>query len=262
MPAPSTPPPLEHLGTRPFSFYPPILNIEHNEWQYQRSTWSEMLVSNVRSGLELWIPRQFLGEISRVDEPVMIVGLNRELEYKAGQVWPYERRVLQVPKAINDTADSATDEPVPESLSTLQSITGSGSSPEPRVGRLILTAAVVGVLACFVVISVVRIAPLRPKVVFTAKDQSFLELNRESDYFDIVKALGNPKEDRWRSGSGELQFRVLTYPDRGYSVILMGPDKDSMRYIGCVDQNWRVVHSVDSPRGGSTLPLLRSIKPF
>src|SRR5437588_824975 len=38
------PPPLEHLGARPFSLYPAILNIEHNEWLFRKATWSEILV--------------------------------------------------------------------------------------------------------------------------------------------------------------------------------------------------------------------------
>ena len=57
-----TPAPLENLGPRPFSFFPPILHIEHNEFLYRRSTWSEVLVVNCKSGEEIWIPRRFLGE--------------------------------------------------------------------------------------------------------------------------------------------------------------------------------------------------------
>ncbi len=86
--------PLEHLGNRPFSLYPPILNIEHNEWFFRRGTWSEILVVNSRDGQEIWIPRRFLGEISQIEDPVVIVGLVKELEYKAGAVWPHGRAHL------------------------------------------------------------------------------------------------------------------------------------------------------------------------
>ncbi|MDQ6704784.1 MAG: hypothetical protein M3Z85_02335, partial [Acidobacteriota bacterium] len=82
MSIPPIPPPLEHLGSRHFSFYPPILNIEHNEWTYRSSTWSEILVVNVQSAMEVWIPRRFLGEVSRIEDPVLIVGLLKEIEYK------------------------------------------------------------------------------------------------------------------------------------------------------------------------------------
>src|SRR5512141_2863581 len=100
MSGPPIPPLHEPLVHRPFSFYPPILNIAHNEWRLRRSTWSELLVVNAKTGAEVWIPRRFLGEISRVDEPVMIVGLLKELEYKGGSVWPHERRVIEMPRAV------------------------------------------------------------------------------------------------------------------------------------------------------------------
>src|SRR5579864_3828993 len=100
MSSPPIPPSLDHLATRPFSLYPPIINIERNEWLYRRATWSEILVVNCKSGEEIWIPRRFLGEVSRVDDPVLIVGLTKELEYKAGSVWPYQRRVIEMPLAV------------------------------------------------------------------------------------------------------------------------------------------------------------------
>jgi hypothetical protein len=107
MPIPPIPPPLESLANRPFSFYPAIINIEHNEWLYRKATGSEVLVNNANTGEDLWIPRRFLGELSRIDDPVVIVGLNKELEYRGGAVWPYQRRVIQMPLAVNDAPRSA-----------------------------------------------------------------------------------------------------------------------------------------------------------
>src|SRR6266446_9838837 len=103
MSIPPIPPPLETLGPRPFSFYPAILNIEHNEWLYRKSTWSEILVYNVKTGEEIWIPRRFIGELSRIEDPVVIVGLIKELEYRGGAVLPYQRRVIEMPIAVGDT---------------------------------------------------------------------------------------------------------------------------------------------------------------
>src|SRR5438132_7972800 len=102
MAVPPMPPPLEQMGQRPFSFYPPISNIVHNEWLYRRATWSEVLVHNTKTNEEIWVPRRFIGAVSRVDEPVMIVGLAKELEYKAGTLWPVERRVIEMPQAVNE----------------------------------------------------------------------------------------------------------------------------------------------------------------
>src|SRR5580658_1915135 len=96
------PTPLQHLGGRRFSFYPPIRNLEPNEWLYRRATWSECVVVNAQSGEEVWVPRIFLGEVSRIDEPVMIVGLNRQLEWRSGKIIPVERRVIEWPTAVND----------------------------------------------------------------------------------------------------------------------------------------------------------------
>jgi hypothetical protein len=40
MASPPIPPQLDHLVTRPFSFYPAIVGIEHNEWLYRKANWS------------------------------------------------------------------------------------------------------------------------------------------------------------------------------------------------------------------------------
>src|SRR5258708_39553237 len=116
MSIPPIPPPLDHLGVRSFSFYPAILNIEHNEWLFRKATWSEILVHNVKTNEELWIPRRFLGEISRVEDPVLIVGLIKELEYRTGAVLPYQRRVIKMPVSVGvrpHTAAASRPPPVP-----------------------------------------------------------------------------------------------------------------------------------------------------
>src|ERR1700704_1908447 len=102
MSIPPIPPPLEGLGPRPFSFYPAILNIEHNEWLFRKATWSEILVYNVKSKEEIWIPRRFIGEVSRIEDPVVILGLTKELEYRNGAVLQYQRRLIQMPVAVGD----------------------------------------------------------------------------------------------------------------------------------------------------------------
>src|SRR5580658_5181514 len=111
------PTPLEHLGGRRFSFYPPIRNLQPNEWLFRRATWSECVVMNARSGEEVWIPRMFLGEVSLIDEPVvdepaMVVRLNRELEWKGGAILPRQRRVIEFP-ATPAPIPAADDRPSP-----------------------------------------------------------------------------------------------------------------------------------------------------
>ena len=78
----------------------------------------------------------------------------------------------------------------------------------------------------------------------------------------MVQKLGKPASDRWQSESGELQCRELGYPDRKYTVILMGSARQTAAYIGTMDEHWKPVHSVELHSGGTTASLLRSLKRF
>jgi hypothetical protein len=252
------PPQYAQLGERPFSFYPAIFGIEHNEWRFGRATWSEIEVRNAKSGLDLWIPRRFFGEVSPVGDPVVIVGLTKELEFRAGAVWPRQKRVIELPSVPAPPAETAAPpSPVPMAAAIrLESPT------EQRVGRLILaTLAVLGV-ALFVLVLVTREKTVVPRVSYTNRDQAFLELRYQDDYHAVIHRLGQPASVRERMGSAEIQYRVLDYPGRGYSVVLMGGDKDSLRYIGAMDREWHVIHFVQRPDGRDTAPLLRSLRRF
>src|SRR5260370_29177504 len=111
MSIPPIPPPLEHLGARPFSFYPAILNIEHNEWLFRKATWSEMLVYNVKTTEEIWIPRRFIGEVSRIEDPVVIVGLVKELEYTGGALPPDQPRPVEMAAPVGQRCPSTARPP-------------------------------------------------------------------------------------------------------------------------------------------------------
>jgi hypothetical protein len=256
MSIPPIPPPLESLGNRPFSFYPAIVNIEHNEWIYSKATWSEVLVINAKTGDELWIPRRFLGELSRIDDPVVIVGLSKELEYRGGAVWPYQRRVLQMPVAVNDAPRAA---PAPPRSEPAPVIGIRVESTESRLGRLVGIALACGTVACILVVLLSRQGELRPRsVVFTTKDESYQELTRNDDYYSVVAKLGQPAEDRWKSETDAIQFRALVYPQRSYIVILMGSDRSSAHYIGTLKTNWQLLYSTSTEASS----LLRGLKRF
>lgn len=109
MASPPILPALGHLAGRPFSFYPAIRGIEQNEWVFRKATWSEMLVVNHKSGEEISIPRRLVGEVSIVDDPVVIVGLLHELEYREGAVWPCQRRVIEMPVAVGESRPAAAE---------------------------------------------------------------------------------------------------------------------------------------------------------
>lgn len=258
MPVPPMPTGFEQIGNRPFSFYPAVVNIEHNEWHYRKATWSEVLIFNAKSGLEVWIPRLYIGEFSRIDEPVVIVGLSKELEYKGGQVWPYVRRVIEMPRAVNDGYRATVEEPQPRTAPVVGIRTESGA--ESRVWRLLVGALAAGIVGCLVIISVLRSGRDGSRIVYTPVVQSELGLTSLDDYHAIVRKLGPPAADNWRAEEGELQYRVLRYPDRGLSVILMGAERAKALYIGAVDRNGSPVHAASLPGGKDTYSILRSLR--
>ena len=251
--------PLEHLGNRPFSFYPPILDIEHNEWFFRRSTWSEILVVNPRSHIEIWIPRRFVGEISQIEDPVVIVGLVKELEYKAGAVWPHQRRVIEMPVAVGERPRPPAppgEVPAPVIGIRTQSVTDS------RMGKLVGLTMLVGTVASFVALSVFREGVPKPRAVYNASDPTYLQFTHDDDYYAVVRKIGMPAEDHWQSETGVIQFRSLWYPQRAYAVILMGDTRNNARYIGAMDAHWNPIHWVALRTGGSTQSTLRGLKQF
>jgi hypothetical protein len=255
MASPPIPPQLDHLTTRPFSFYPPILGVEHNEWLYKKASWSEIQVVNCKNGEEIWISRRYVGEVSRVDAPVLIVGLVRELEYKGGMVVPFQRRVIEMPVAVGGNP-SAPKEGERPALAPIVGIR-MASTQDKRVFKLIGAAVTVAIL-----LYVLAVSMSRQRVVFTARDQTTMGLSGRDDRTEVVAKLGEPASDRWQSENGALQYEALDYPDRKLTVILMGGDRKSVLYIGTMDRDWKPIHAVTLRSGGTTDSLLRGLKRF
>jgi len=241
MSAPVIPPPLQALGNRPFSFYPAILNIEHNKWQYRKASWSDVLVVNARTGLEISIPRRFLGEISRIEDPVVIVGLLRELEYKEGAVWPYQRRVIEMPIAVG--ASAAPHAPARDAGPA--AVVGIRLEPqsESHIFRMVGGVLVLGIVAAYFGINLYRESVARPRVGYNVPDLAYLNLAGADDYDSVVRKLGTPVRDRWQSEDGAL-YRLLSFAGRSYTVILMGPERGHAAYIGTLDKNGKTLHAV------------------
>src|ERR1039458_5842312 len=164
MASPPIPPQLDHLITRPFSFYPPIIGVEHNEWLYRKASWSEILVVNCKSGAEIWLSRRYIGEVSRVDDPVLIVGLKYELEYKGGMVVPFQRRGIEMPVAVGGKAASAKERPEPGLIVGIRM----ASAQDKRIFKLIGAAVTVALL-----LYVLAVSLSRQRVVFTTRDQTY-----------------------------------------------------------------------------------------
>jgi hypothetical protein len=252
------PPSLDRIGDHPFAFYPPIRNESHNEWKLRKTTWSEILVANSQTGAEIWIPKRYLGEVSTTADPILIVGLNRELELKAGMLVTHQRRVIRMPEAIGGSAATSTTAPGQGEPAHFGGIRLEAS--DRRVFKLVGFALVASITAYLLFVNSARLsnlADLRQTVSFTGSDQSFANLNSRDDYLAISQKLGTPVTDR-QVEVGTILYRALGYPERKYTVILMGPDKSSLVYIGTVDQDWRPIHSVSA----RTQSLLRELKRF
>jgi hypothetical protein len=250
------PTPLQHLGGRRFSFYPPIRNLEPNEWLYRRATWSECVVVNAQSGEEVWVPRIFLGEVSRIDEPVMLVRLNRELEWRRGAIIPLERRVIELPVAVNDSRPASR----PPHLAPVINIRLE-QKPETRAWKWIGVAAVLGAVACTIFADVARQSQSHQRTDLYRGYRSYMQLGPGDDYTSTVRKLGTPARVGYRV-IGDRVFRSLSYPSRRYSVVLMGPSRDELRYIGTLDPQGRVLDAVRSPDGSSVESRLYSLPPF
>jgi hypothetical protein len=264
MAVPPIPPPLAQLGRRPFSFYPAILNAGHNEWVYRSATWSDVLVRNTKTNEEVSVPRRYVGEISRVDAPVMIVGLLAELEYRAGVVWPVERRVIEMPRAVND----APRPRLAESPATRATVVGIRLESErtSRVGKVVVGGVALGVAGCVLAISLFRGGVIATRAFYGPAVRVDLLFTPDDDSAAVIRVLGQPAAQRWHEAGGE-QYELLGYPQRRLYVILMGRERGDVRYvgahyIGAMDWNWHPAHAVDLAGYGSSYSLLKRLPKF
>jgi len=255
MAVPPIPPPLAQLGRRPFSFYPAILNAGHNEWVYRSATWSDVLVRNTKTNEEVSVPRRYLGEISRVDAPVMIVGLLAELEYRAGVVWPAQCRVIEMPMAANDGPRAR----MTRSPAVRAPVVGIRleSARTSRVGKVVVSGVAIGVAGCVLAISLFRGGVIATRAFYTPVLRVDLPLTPEDGYAAVVRTLGQPAMER-----RDQQYELLAYPERKLYVILMGPEGGAARYIGALDWNWRPAHAVELAGYGSSYGLLKRLPRF
>jgi hypothetical protein len=263
MSSPVIPPPLEALRTRPFSFYPAILNIEHNKWQYRKATWTDVLVVNSRTGQEIWIPRRFLGEISSIEDPVVIVGLLKELEYREGAVWPYQRRVIEMPIAVGAPART----PSPAQRTGLAPVVGIRleTNTESHIFRIVGGALVLGIVAAYVAVNFYRDSALRQRPAYLARERTYLSLTAQDDYYAVVRKMGAPAHERWQGSTRGTRYRALSYPDQACTIVLMVPPGENAgenaTYIGALDANWNPVHTVRLSSGDAGA-LLRGLTRF
>ena len=226
-----------------FSFYPAIVGVAHNEWILRRATWTEILVENVKTDQEIWIPRRFLGEVSSIEAPFRIVGLLKELEYREGMVLPHRRSVIEMPRAVNDFSRSALRPAYgrPEVVAIRPEPSG-----ESRFWRVLRGSVAAGILVCLSVIFVVRDAHLGTRLGWTSTPR-LPKFDQGDDYSSVVKKLGNPASDRWiQSAFGTGGYRRLWYPRKGVTLILTGLSPEQAHYSGTLNPEGEILDIVDA----------------
>jgi hypothetical protein len=247
------PAPLQQLGGRRFSFDPPIRNVDHNEWIYRRASWTEVVVVNTRNGVECVIPRAFIGEVSFVDDPVVIVGLRRELEWREEAVRTYHRPVIELPRAVNQSAPVI---PHPDFRAPVISIRLEPGT-ESRASLKLGVGLVLGAVGCLLTANIGRsyLQKFPPT-------ERFPQTAGADDYSAIVRRNGAPASEHSVRTADGRHYRMLRYPNRNSVVVLaVGPASDS-HYIGALGPDGRVLNAVTLPDGSNAAPLLRSLPSF
>jgi hypothetical protein len=98
MSAPLVPSPLDYVGRRRFSFYPPIRAAGPNEWFLRNGDWSEIQIVNAENGEKIWVPRQYVCGVSGDGGTQLVVELTKELDYREGAVSPLVKQVIEMPR--------------------------------------------------------------------------------------------------------------------------------------------------------------------
>lgn len=260
---PNADPQFELLVGRTFAFFPAIRNFEHNEWTLEKQTWSEVLVKNARTDDETWVPRSHIGEIASSEKPIVIVGLLRELQYKAGAVVPYRPPVVAMPAPVGATQPRHENEQEPAVPKR------GNSAADTETFSFIAKAAAVAV-ALVVLFVMFRFSSGENPIAAlfrtdtTTADQMYLGLTGADSYASVISRVGQPAEDQWLGEEdADLQIQVLSYPSRRYFVVLMGGTRADARYIGTLHApSRRILDAARLSRGGNTASLLRNLPQF
>lgn len=247
MPAAPVPPAFERLGGRRFAFHPPIRGSRVNEWTFRHATWSEVLVRNTRSGEDVSVPRRFLGEASRLDDPVVVIRLLHDLEYRDGFVLPARPRVIEMPTHAFLRTQRERCEPA--------KVVGIRLEPrqESRAAKVVGAAVALGVLGCLAFVGYSWQGARAEPVV--SLGHTYLVLTASDDAASVLRALGRPARERRTSAAGQT-VHVLDYPRRSFRAVLMENGAGQERYIGSLGMDGRVAHSVLLPSGETSARIL------
>jgi hypothetical protein len=187
----------------------------------------------------------------------MIVGLNRELEWRRGVIVPRERKVIEFPVevalAVNDNASTQR----PRQMAPVINIRLE-PRPEMRTRKWMGVAAVLGAVALTIITDVARQSQSHPRWDLYRGYRSFLQLSPDDDYSSAVRKLGMPAGSQTAEVDGRV-VRSLNYPERRYSVVLLGSSSTNARYIGTVNMQGRILDSVRAGDGSTYELFLHSL---
>jgi hypothetical protein len=146
MSAPLMPSPLDYIGRRRFAFYPAIRYADPNSWILGAGSWSEVQVVNAKTGLDLWIPRRYIGAVSESHD-ALVVGLTQQIDLRNGEVVPRgHKRIIEMPLPNESVLHSRNNGPAQVVGIRLENKTRSAfQTPAFRVGIVLLFVA--GLLA-------------------------------------------------------------------------------------------------------------------
>jgi len=178
-------------------------------------------------------------------------------------VWPVERRVIEMPRAVNDGPRPRLAQS-PASRAPVVGIRLE-SQRTSRVGRVIVGGVALGVAGCVLAISLFRGGVIATRAFYSPMLRMDLPFTPDDDYASVVRAFGPPAAQRRHTvtwGSANEQFELLAYPQRRLYFILMDSNAGGARYVGALDWNWRPAHAVDLPGRGSSYGILRRLPKF
>ena len=262
MSAPLMPPLLDQVGRRRFAFYPSIANADPNEWVLSGMTWADVRVVNARSGNKISIPRQYLAAVSETDDPILIVGLTKELEYREGAVWPRVKRVIEFPLAANDYPRPFSG--TPNRVAGPAQVVGIRleRAEESRTGKMFVAAGISAVVLSVVAVGVLSDWVSTSRIASRITAESLPLFTAEDDHASIARQLGPPDGDRWIAAANGDRLEALAYPGRGITVVLFSAQGGPARYLGILNRASHIIHSVGNGPGLDTASLLASVPRF
>jgi hypothetical protein len=166
--------------------------------------------------------------MSPVGDPVLIVGLLRELEYAEGEIRPRVRRVIEMPIAVGENVGAVQN--MARRISPAPVI---GIRLEPRRERKIYKfagGAIAASLFVFAITSNLNWVGDTWQRMTTPRRNAYAALLPGDGYTAVVRKVGRPLAERTSMQNGR-EYRALVY--RRFTAIL-SPD-----YLGSVNTNWR-----------------------